>query len=100
MFPNCVLDSQMVTLLHLHKPTVLNPTVFDSKKMHELLMSVKGRRSITDEFTILCNCKKCSTGRCVFSKPGLPCISFRKYQRIQGDGQTVQCKNPYVSIHG
>ena len=91
---------QMVTLLHPHTPTVLNPTTFGFKKTDELLLPIKGLRPIPEEYTILCNCKKCSNVRCACRKAGLPCISFCKCQSLQGDEQTVQCKNPSGSIHG
>lgn len=91
---------QMVTLLHPHKPTVLNPTAFGFKKTDELLLPIKGLRPIPEEYTILCNCKKCSNDRCACRKAGLPCISFCKCQSLQGHEQTVQCKNPSGSIHG
>ena len=93
---------QMMTLLriHRHSPTVLNPTVFGFKKTDEILLSIKGLRPIPEEYTTLCNCKKCSKNSCACRKAGLPCISFCKCQSFQGDEQTVQCKNPSGSIHG
>ena len=93
---------QMMTLLriHRHSPTVLNPTVFGFKKTDEILLPIKGLRPIPEEYTTLCNCKKCSKNSCACRKAGLPCISFCKCQSFQGDEQTVQCKNPSRSIHG
>ena len=91
---------QMVTLLHRHSPTVLNPTVFGFKKTDEILLPIKGLRPIPEEYTTLCNCKKCSKNSCACRKAGLQCISFCKCQSFQGDEQNVQCKNPSGSIHG
>ena len=75
---------QMVTLLQPHKPTLLNPIAFGFKKTDELLLPVKGVKPIPEEYTILCNCKKCSNDRCACRKAGLPCISFCKCHSLQG----------------
>lgn len=85
---------QMVTLLHTHGTTVLNPIAFGFKRTDELLLPIKGLRPVPEEYTILCNCIKCSNNRCACRKAGEPCISFCKCQSLQGDEQTVQCKNP------
>ena len=65
---------QMVTLLQPHKPTLLNPIALGFKKTDELLLPVKGVKPIPEEYTILCNCKKCSNGRCACRKAGLPAL--------------------------
>ena len=91
---------QVVTLLQPQKPTLLNPIVFGFKKTDELLEPVKCVKPIPDEYTILCNCKTCSNGRCACRKAGLPCISFCKCQSLQGVEETVQCQNPPGSIKG
>ena len=91
---------QMVTLLQPHKPTLLNPIAFGFKKTDELLLPVKSVKPIPEEYTILCNCKKCSNGRCACRKVGLPCISFCKCQSLQGVEEAVQCQNPSWSIKG
>jgi len=83
-----------------NKPTLLNPVAFGFKKTDELLLPVKGVKPIPEEYTILCNCKKCSNGRCACRKAGLPCISFCKCQSLQDVEETVQCQNPSGSIKG
>ena len=70
---------QMATLLlHRHSPKVLNPTVFGFKKTDEIFLPIKGLRPIPEEYTSLCNCKKCSKNSCACRKAGLLCISFCK----------------------
>ena len=91
---------QMVTSLHRHSPTVLNPTVFCFKKIDEILLPIKGLRPVPEEYTTLRKCRKCSKNSCTCLKAGLPCISFCICQSFQGDEQTVQCKKTSSSIHG
>ena len=88
----------MVTLLHPHMSTVLNPNAFGFKKMHELLLPIKGMRSSTEEYTIICNCKKYSNDRCACRKTGLPCICFCKFKSFQGEEQNCKARSHLVQF--
>ena len=73
----------MMTLLAPHKPTKLDPTLFGFEEADEILTPVKAVRSIPEEYTVICKCKKCGSIRCACHKKGLPCISFCACQSIQ-----------------
>ena len=64
----------MVTLLQPHKPTLLNPIAFGFKITDELLQPVKGVKPIPEEYTILCNCKKCSMTDVPVAKLDFPAL--------------------------
>ena len=96
----CYATYNMMKLLHTHTPTALNQTAFGFEKTDELLLPIQGLKPIPEEYTILCNCKKCRNDRCACRKAGLPCIRFCKCQGLQSDEQTLQCRNPSGSIHG
>ena len=91
---------QMMTSLHPQNTTVLNPVVFGFKKTDDILLPTNSLRPIPEEYTILSNCKKYSKYSCACRNAGHPCIRFCKCQSLQGDEQTVQCKNPFGSYHG
>ena len=89
---------QMVNLFHPQRSTLLDPTAFGFMATDEILMPMNAVRPIPEEYTIMCNCKKCSNDRCVCRKKGLPCISFCKCQSVQGIEEPAQCNNPCGSV--
>ena len=82
-------------LVGLNWPTTLDTTDFGFKKVDDLVLPIKGLRHIPEEYTICCNCKKCSNDKCVCRKGGLPCIQFCKCKTLEVNQQVEDCKNPY-----
>ena len=88
---------QMISLLH-PQPMSLEATAYGFEEREELLLPTKVEVPISEEYTIVCNCTKCSSNRCVCRKHGLPCLKFCKCNSFKDDEASPQCKNPSGSI--
>ena len=86
----------MTTLLD-HKPSVLDPGVYEFAAEDDLLVPDLGLQPIPEEYSLFCTCGKCSTVRCTCRKNGLPCCALCNCQSTAGDGSN--CKNPSGCIH-
>ena len=55
-----------------------DPRLYGYEVEDELLIPQRGRNPIPEEFTVSCNCSKCSTDRCQCRAKHLPCCLFCK----------------------
>ena len=85
--------NKMTTLLHTPS-AVIDATSFGFEEVDELLMPTRAVKPIPKQYTILCNCLKCNSDKCICRKHGLPCLKFCKCQSSHEHKHVSECKNP------
>ena len=70
-----------------------DPRLYGYGEEDDLLIPKRGRNPIPEDFTVTCNCSKCSTDRCQCRTKHLPCCSFCK---CRSNVSNDKCANPFA----